>query len=119
MVDKDTIMQVICGLMKHPQYLSETDKYRLTPDDFSSLFEKYIFSAIYNLYKDGATSITVFDIDNFLTPHKEAKVCFEKNNGIEYLQDVLDFSQAENFPFYYKRLKKFNLLKELQQDQSM
>lgn len=116
MVDKDTIMQVICGLMKHPQYLSETDKYRLTPDDFSSLFEKYIFSAIYNLYKDGATSITVFDIDNYLTTHKEAKACFEKNNGIEYLQDVLDFSQAENFPFYYKRLKKFNLLKELQRE---
>lgn len=116
MVDKDTIMQVICGLMKHPQYLSETDKYRLTPDDFSSLFEKYIFSAIYNLYKDGATSITVFDIDNYLNTHKEAKSCFEKNNGIEYLQDVLDFSQAENFPFYYKRLKKFNLLKELQQE---
>lgn len=116
MVDKDTIMQVICGLMLHPQYLSETDKYRLTPNDFSSLFEKYIFSAIYNLYKDGAKSITVFDIDNYLNTHKEAKACFEKNNGIEYLQDVLDFSQPDNFPFYYKRLKKFNLLRELKKE---
>ena len=116
MVDKDTIMQVICGLMKHPQYLSETDKYRLTPNDFSSLFEKYVFSAIYNLYKDGAQNITVFDIDNYLNTHKEAKACFDKNNGVEYLQDILDFSQPENFPFYYKRLKKFNLLEELKRE---
>lgn len=116
MVDKDTIMQVLCGLMRHPQYLSETDKYRLTPDDFSNLFEKYVFSAIYNLYRDGAQSISVFDIDNYLNTHKEAKACFENNNGIEYIQDALDFSSAENFPFYYKRLKKFNLLRELQKE---
>ena len=32
MVDKDTIMQVICGLMLNPQYLSENDKYILMVD---------------------------------------------------------------------------------------
>lgn len=99
--------------MKHPQYLSETDKYHLSIDDFHSLFEKYIFSAIYNLYENGAQNITEFDIDNYLNIHKEAKVIFEKNNGIEYLQDALDFSQPDNFPFYYKRLKKFNCLEDL------
>lgn len=116
MVDKDTILQVICGLMAHPQYLSETDKYFLTPDDFSTLFEKYIFSSIYNLYRDGAKEITVVDIDNYLNIHPEAKAIFEKNNGIEYLQDAIDFCQPDNFPFYYKRLKKFNLLKELKKE---
>lgn len=116
MVDKDTILQVICGLMAHPQYLSETDKYFLTPDDFSTLFEKYVFSSIYNLYRDGAKEITVVDIDNYLNIHPEAKAIFEKNNGIEYLQDALDFCQPDNFPFYYKRLKKFNLLKELKKE---
>ena len=113
MVDKDTIMQVICGLMLNPQYLSENDKYILTIEDFSSLFEKYVFSAIFNLYKDGAEKITVVDIDNYFNLHPTAKNIFEKSNGVEYLQDTLDFCNADNFPFYYKRLKKLNALEDL------
>lgn len=113
MVDKDTILQVICGLMQHPQYLDEKDKYILSIDDFSSLFEKYVFSAIYNLHKDGAQLITVFDIDNYFNTHKTAKAVFEQERGIEYLQDAQDFFVVDNFPFYYKRLKKFNCLRDL------
>lgn len=116
MVDKDTILQVICGLMQRPQYLDETDKYNLTPDDFSSLFEKYIFAAIVNLHRDGAEKVAPFDIDNYLNTHKEAKALFEQNNGIEYLQDAIDFCNPDNFPFYYKRLKKFNLLTQLKKE---
>lgn len=99
--------------MKHPQYLSETDRYNLSIADFSSTFEKYVFSAIFNLYKNGAQIITPVDIDNYFNTHKTAKVIFEKSNGIEYLQDALEFSQEENFPFYYSRLKKFNALQSL------
>lgn len=107
-------MQVLCGLIKHPQYLNETDKYFLTIEDFPSRFEKYIFSAIYNLYRGGAVNLTVVDIANYFNTHETAKATFEANNGIEYLQDALDFSEEENFPFYYMRLKKFNLLDSLQ-----
>lgn len=106
-------MQVLCGLMKHPQYISETDKYFLTIEDFPTRFEKYIFSAIYNLYKGGAQNISVIDVANYFNTHEVAKASFESNNGIEYLQDILEFSDADNFPFYYKRLKKFNLLTSL------
>lgn len=113
MLDKDTVLQVIGGLMKQPQYLSEKDKYNLSIGDFPSRFEKYIFSAIYNLYKDGARVITPTDIDNYFNAHAPAKDLFEKSNGIEYLQDVLEFCEADNFPFYYKRLKKFNCLRDL------
>lgn len=99
--------------MKRPQYISETDKYLLTIEDFPTRFEKYIFSAIYNLYKGGAQIITTVDVANYFNTHEVAKATFEKNNGIEYLQDIMEFSEADNFPFYYKRLKKFNLLTEL------
>ena len=99
--------------MKQPQYLSERDKYNLSIGDFPNRFEKYIFSAIYNLYKDGAKVITPTDVDNYFNAHAPAKELFEQNNGIEYLQDVLEFCEADNFPFYYKRLKKFNCLKDL------
>ena len=55
MTDKNVLRQVIGGLMQRPHLLSEVDKYSLTVSDFSSRFEKYIFSAITNLYCKGAT----------------------------------------------------------------
>lgn len=113
MVDKETILQVLCGLMRRPQYLSEKDKYNLTPDDFQTLFDKYVFSAIFNMYQGGAQKITPVDIDNYFSKHEVAKQVFDKENGVEYLDDALDFTQVENFPFYYRRLKKFNCIKDL------
>ena len=41
---------------------------------------------------------------------------FEKNKGIDYLQDAEYVSELENFEFYYKRLKKVNLLTQLQKN---
>ena len=113
MIDKSTIYQVLCGLMLKPSYLMDTEHYNLSPDDFTTLFEKYIFAAIYNLQRNGAETISIVDIDNYFEPHAEAKELFEKNHGIEVLQDALDIVQVENFPFYYQRLKKFNIIKDI------
>lgn len=110
---KGTIQQVLGSLMKHPQFLSEVDKYSLTLEDFSTRFEKYIFAAIQGLYQNGAQKITVFDVENYLEANAAAKKTFELQNGIEYLQDVEEFSNLENFPMYYTKLKKLNLLRDL------
>lgn len=114
MVDKNTVQQVLCSLMRHPQYLSEKDKYNLTAKDFPTRFDSCVFTAIYNLYQGGAPVITVVDISNYFDTHEVAKAIFERENGIEILQDALDFTQVENFPFYYNRLKKINCLRDLQ-----
>ena len=45
MTDKITNQQVLGSIMKHPQFLSEVDKYNLDIQDFSSRFEKIIFLA--------------------------------------------------------------------------
>ena len=110
---KGAIQQVLGSLMKRPQFLSEVDKYSLTLDDFSTRFEKYIFAAIQGLWQNGAKKITVFDIENFLEANAAAKKTFEQQNGIEYLQDIEDFSNIENFPLYYTKLKKLNLIRDL------
>ena len=110
MVDKPTVLQIFGALMKHPQYLSESDKYNLTPDDFYYRFDKYIFVAIDNLYRNGATRIQPIDVENYLGTNESAKLIFKQQKGIEYLQDAEYLSQEENFPYYYKKLKKFNLL---------
>ena len=113
MTDKSSIQQIIGDLMQRPQLLSEVDKYSLTITDFSTRFERYIFSAICGLYNQGVTKIEPIDIANFLEADTVAKKTFENGSGIEYLQDVIDFSNVENFGYYYNRLKKINLLRDL------
>jgi replicative DNA helicase len=81
--------------------------------DFPSKFEKYIFSAIEGLYKNGAIKINPIDIENFLEVNPAASQIFKDKNGIEYLQDIIELSEVDNFDFYYNRFKKFNLLKDL------
>ena len=115
-IDKGCIKQVLGSLIKHPQYLSEIDKYSFVLTDFPSRFEKYIFSAINGLYRNGAPRIQIVDIENFLSSDEIAKKTFEQENGIEYLLDVIEQAEIENFPYYYNRLKKLNLLKDLQRN---
>lgn len=114
MVDKTSILQIFGCLMKHPQYLSESDKYNLTPDDFYFKFDKYVFIAIDSLYRGGALRIQPIDVENYLQTNGVAAAIFKNNNGIEYLQDADSLSEEQNFQFYYTRLKKFNLLTSLQ-----
>ena len=113
MTDKSSIQQVLGGLIQRPQLLSEVDKYSLTIADFSTRFEKYVFSAILGLYRQGATSIEAIHIANFLEADTVGKKVFEQNNGIEFIEDIVEFSSVENFPYYYNRLKKINLLRDL------
>ena len=114
MIDKRTVQQLLGSLMKKPQLLSQVDKYSFVITDFPSRFEKYIFSAIEGLYRNGATNIQPIDIENFLSTNQAAAVTFKEKNGIEYLQDIIELSEVENFDYYYDKFKKLNLLKDLQ-----
>ena len=116
MVDKEVIQQILGSLIKCPRLLNEVDKYNLTLTDFPSRFEKYIFSAIHGLYFSGAENIQIIDIENYLKTNPTAKATFEANQGIEYLQDIEEFSNVENFQYYYDKLKKINLLNDLKKD---
>jgi replicative DNA helicase len=112
LVDKKCIQQVLGCLLKNPQYLSEVDKYRLTLSDFSTRFEKYIFGAIQGLYYSGAKKISPFDVENYLSSNDVYLKLFNSENGVEYLQDIEEYSNVENFPYYYNKLKKLNLLND-------
>lgn len=116
MVDKNSILQIFGCLMKHPQYLSESDKYQLALDDFYYKLDKYIFAALENLYRGGANKIQPIDVENYLQTNGAASVIFKKNNGIEYLQDAEYLAEVQNFDYYYTRLKKINLLNRLQEE---
>ena len=113
MIDKRDTQQILGCLMKKPQLLSEIDKYSFTLTDFSTRFERSIFMAINGLYRNGATKIQPIDIENFIEPDQVSAKVFKDKNGIEYLQDIIELSEVDNFDFYYNRFKMFNLLKDL------
>lgn len=100
--------------MNKPDLLNETDKYLLEPSDFSKQLDRFIFSAIYNLYVNGAEKIHAVDVDNYLKDNALAKQLMEKENGKVFLQDCEIESEVENFSYYYNKLKKINLVRELQ-----
>ena len=113
MIDKRDTQQILGCLMKKPQLLSEVDKYSFILTDFSTRFERSIFMAINGLYRNGAAKIQPIDIENFLEADQVSAKAFKDKNGIEYLQDIIELSEVDNFDFYYNRFKKFNLLKDL------
>ena len=113
-VDRQTVMQIFGSLMNKPSLLSEVDRYQLDPQDFTQQLDKFIFSAIYNLYAGGAQNIHTLDIDNYLQTNDLAKKLMERDNGIGFLQDCETYSEEGNFPYYYSRFKKLILLRELE-----
>ena len=113
MIDKRDTQQILGCLMKKPQLLSQIDKYNFVLTDFPSRFERLIFIAIDGLYKSGASKIQPIDVENFIEPDQVNSKLFKDKNGIEYLQDILELSEVDNFDFYYNRFKMFNLLKDL------
>ena len=115
-VDRHTIIQILGALMSNPDLLSDTDKYSLEPTDFPELSDKYIFASINNLYNggDGVKKIKAVDIIESLKTNPGAFNIFEKENGEVFLQDCEAECLPENFDYYYKKLKKINLINDLQ-----
>ena len=102
--------------MCRPELLSDVDKYQLEPTDFSQQLDKMIFSAIYNLFAGGAEKIHTIDVDTYLQTNEVAKSLLEKNNGLAFIQDCEDLADPANFQLYYNKLKKINLLRDLQKN---
>lgn len=115
-IDRHTILQVLGGLMNKPELLNDIDKYRIELSDFPTSLDKFIFSAINNLYNsgDGANNIRAIDVINYLKANDLARNQLEKENGEAYIQDCEVAGEPQNFNYYYQRLKKLNLIRDIQ-----
>jgi len=114
LADKRAIFAVIGCLLKQPQLLDDTGRYKLTKDDFPEQFHKIIFAAISNLYNEGISDIDYLILDNHLSAYTLQHKIFIENDGIEYLQLAVDNANLDNFNYVYNRIKKFTLLREYQ-----
>lgn len=100
-------------LIQRPDILTQTDKYQITVEDFIGRFHKIIFSAIYNLFHSGVELITLNEFNNYLKNYPELYTTFEKEGGNEVLLLAMETAELENFDYYYDRLKKLSLLRDL------
>lgn len=113
-IDRHTVIQVFGSLMNQPSLLNDTDKYRLEISDFPTTLDRFIYSAIYNLYNGGIEKIRTIDIVSYLKENPTATIYLEKENGEIFLQDCESTGEPQNFNYYYNKLKKLNLLKDIQ-----
>lgn len=115
-IDRHTVIQVLGGLMQSPSFLSQIERYQFDVNDFPTTLDRFIFSAINNLYNsgDGARIIRAIDIINYLKVNEAATNLLEKENGEGFLQDCESTGEPANFNYYYNRLRKLNFIKDLQ-----
>ena len=110
--DKNSIMQVLGYILHNPDVLGNDREFPIGLEDFPELFHKAIFTAMNNLYRNGAEKITVPDIDAFLSKHEKAYLVFEQNQGVDYLLRVEEMGIPENFKLHYNRMRKYTFLRE-------
>ena len=111
--DKMAIMQVLGCILKNPKLLSDTSNYQLDNDDFPEKFHKILFAVINNLYSEGTEIINEITIDGFLREYDIQYKVFNDNDGLEYIRNIKELAEEENFDYYYRRLKKFSLIREM------
>lgn len=109
---KRSYLQVLGCLLQKPELLNDS-RYNLDRDDFDEIFHKMIFASLYNLYLQGTKKVDYIAIDNYLSSYELQYKIFNENNGMDYIIECINNSDIENFDYYYQRIKKFSLLRDL------
>lgn len=106
-------VQVIGGIYKKPELLDEQDKYNLVADDFQTPLHKLLFGTMFNLKAQGISEFDSFAIVSYLSDKPSLMKIFEENRGMDYLNELESKCNADNFDYYYNRVKKFTLMRSL------
>lgn len=111
-------MNVIGCLLKDPSILSRVDKYKIKLKDFEEKMTQAIFMAISNLHKNGNNSIGIVEIEAYLSQIPDVYKLYQGENkdGQTYLNDAQAIANTENFEYYYNRMKKFTILRDLKKE---
>ena len=111
--DKLSIIQVLGSILQNPSLIID-ENYPLTDKDFPERFHKIVFGAMDNLIRNGIQKLTEISIDDFLSKYPKQHKVFTDNDGLDYLANAKQIADVENFEYYYKTLKKFSLLNQLE-----
>lgn len=111
------IYSILGNICKNPDFLKNPEIV-ISGRDFVQDFHKIVFTAINNIaYSKGDVShITPVDIDNYLSQYPIYYKTWDKNEGLQYMQDSIEHSNGETFMSDYDRLKKFSLLRNFESE---
>jgi len=109
-IDTKSIIQVVGSVYQNPQLLEEP-QYKFNEEDFPQEFHRIMFEAIYNLHALGAKNININTIEDYLEQREKKYATYKAYNGAEWLQKCTESVSVATFDYYYKRLKKFTLLR--------
>ena len=111
--DKRSVVQVIGGIMKRPDFI---DEHNVTESDFEvELFYRIVYCAINNLYRQGVKIIDSYAIDSLISNYPEQYRTFKENEGVMYCSQANALCELDNFEYYLQKVKKFSLLRYLEQ----
>lgn len=114
--DSQAALYVLSSIMKDP-LLIQSDEYVLIPTDFFKPIHKMIFVAIYNMEQEGITNIEPTSIDLYLSHYDAQYNYYKAQNGFMLVQECARMTltmDKKEFLYYYNRLKKFSLLRDLE-----
>lgn len=113
--NKNAAARLLGVLFKNPERLSNTDKYMLSTNDFADLFHRIVFGQIDLLYQNGMVKLTVEGFIKELSRFPDRLATFKKNEGEDFLVKAVELDEDKNFDFYYAKVKKMSLLRELKE----
>ena len=105
--------QVIGCLMYKPLLFLEYPD--IQPQDFDFRPAKVCLFAIKKLYEAGASVLSPLEVDQEIERSGAAAAqVYKAEGGLDFLKNSYEYAQLSNFEVYYKRLKKYSLLRKLQ-----
>jgi len=106
--------QVIGCLMYKPLLFLEYPDIHAYDFDFKPA--KVCLFAIRKLYEAGAQELSPLEVDQeIMRSGASAAQTYTSENGLNFLKEAYEYAQLGNFKLYYTRLKKYSLLRKLQQ----
>lgn len=109
--ETNTYMQVLGSIMKDPTLLAGI---KLTQAEFSSTLPRIIYIHVSFLAQaPGIQSLNPYTVDQEILRSEIQGELYKKNGGTKWLMDAYEISTPENFKYYYDRLRKLALLREL------
>lgn len=111
-----TSVNMLLGCLLQDSSLVLSDKYPLDKTDFCLSYQKFIYVAIFNLYKKGNKSIGFMELDTYLSKYPEQYEVFKDcggRGGVEdYIDTLLELSNLDNYEGYYNDVRKMSCIRD-------
>lgn len=107
--DPDAEAYVLGSIINDPNILHEN---KFDMSYFSMPFTQIIYSVCNNMFENGVAKIEPSDVYLFLDKFPPQKKIFEDNDGLAFLNKILE-DTGTNFTYHYERIKKAAYLRDL------